>query len=136
MNSRASLAIAPDPAGSAGPVRVATYTRISTDEERQPNSLEAQRVRLDSFVGSQPGWQINLRYEDQFTGTVIDRPALSRLLRDAKRGRFDLLLVYRVDRLARSVRGLAQIVEELDRPRWPSPSRPNLSTPPPPRRAG
>ncbi len=114
MNSRASLAIAPDPAGSAGPVRVATYTRISTDEERQPNSLEAQRVRLDSFAGSQPEWQINLRYEDQFTGTVIDRPALSRLLRDAKRGRFDVLLVYRVDRLARSIRGLAQIVDELD----------------------
>jgi site-specific DNA recombinase len=112
--SRASLAIAPDPTGTAGPVRVATYTRISTDEERQPNSLEAQRVRLDSFVSSQPEWQINLRYEDQFTGTVIDRPALSRLLRDAKRGRFDVLLVYRVDRLARSIRGLAQIVDELD----------------------
>ncbi|HXB64298.1 MAG TPA: recombinase family protein [Solirubrobacteraceae bacterium] len=112
--SRASLTIAPDPARNAGPVRVATYTRISTDEERQPNSLEAQRVRLDSFVSSQPEWQINLRYEDQFTGTVIDRPALSRLLRDAKRGRFDVLLVYRVDRLARSIRGLAQIVDELD----------------------
>ena len=114
MNSRASLAIAPDPTEQAGPVRVATYTRISTDEERQPNSLEAQRVRLDSFVSSQPEWQINLRYEDQFTGTVIDRPALSRLLRDAKLGRFDVLLVYRVDRLARSIRGLAQIVDELD----------------------
>jgi site-specific DNA recombinase len=114
MSNRASLAIAPDPAGSAGPVRVATYARISTDEERQPNSLEAQRVRLGSFVGSQPDWQINLRYEDQFTGTVIDRPALTRLLRDAKLGRFDVLLVYRVDRLARSIRGLAQIVDELD----------------------
>jgi site-specific DNA recombinase len=98
--SPTSLAIAPDPASHAGPVRVATYTRISTDEERQPNSLEAQRVRLDAFVDSQPDWQISLRYEDQFTGTVIDRPALSRLLRDAKRGRFDVLLVYRVDRLA------------------------------------
>jgi site-specific DNA recombinase len=87
MNSRASLAVAPDPATDAGPVRVATYTRISTDEERQPNSLEAQRVRLGAFVDSQPDWQINLRYEDQFTGTVIDRPALSRLPRDAKRGR-------------------------------------------------
>ncbi len=39
MSRRASLAILPDPAKSAGPVRVATYTRISTDEERQPNSL-------------------------------------------------------------------------------------------------
>jgi site-specific DNA recombinase len=95
-------------------VRVAVYTRISTDEERQPNSLEAQRVRLDAFVESQPGWQVRQRYEDQFTGTVIDRPALSRVLKDAKLGRFDVLLVYRVDRLARSIRGLAQVVDELD----------------------
>jgi site-specific DNA recombinase len=109
----AALAIA-DPATE--PVRVATYSRISTDEERQPNSLEAQRVRLDAFVTSQPGWQIEprCRYQDQFTGTVIDRPALTRLLRDAKVGRFDVLLVYRVDRLARSIRGLAQIIDELD----------------------
>ena len=83
------------------PVRVAIYTRISTDEERQPNSLEAQRVRLDAFVESQPGWTVERRYEDQFTGTVIDRPALTKLLRDAKLARFDVLLVYRVDRLAR-----------------------------------
>ena len=57
---------------------------------------------------------IERRYEDQFTGTVIDRPALTRMLRDAKLGRFDVLLVYRVDRLARSIRGLAQIIDELD----------------------
>ncbi len=112
MTRRAALAIAADSA--AEPVRVATYTRISTDEERQPNSLEAQRVRLEAFVESQPEWRIERRYEDQFTGTVIDRPALTRLLRDAKLDRFDVLLVYRVDRLARSIRGLAQIIDELD----------------------
>jgi site-specific DNA recombinase len=114
MSPRASLAVAPEPGGTTGPVRVATYSRISTDEERQPNSLEAQRVRLDSFVSSQPEWCVGRRYEDQFTGTVIDRPALTRLLRDAKLDRFDVLLVYRVDRLARSIRGLAQIIDELD----------------------
>jgi site-specific DNA recombinase len=111
--NRATLAIA-EPAEDGGPLRVATYTRISTDEERQPNSLEAQRVRLGKFVGSQPGWRIERPYEDQFTGTVIDRPALTRMLKDAKLGRFDVLLVYRVDRLARSIRGLAQIIDELD----------------------
>ncbi len=95
------LAAAPAQAENTERVRVATYTRISTDEERQPNSLEAQRVRLDAFVSSQPEWGIERRYEDQFTGTVIGRPALTRLLRDAKLGRFDVLLVYRVDRLAR-----------------------------------
>jgi site-specific DNA recombinase len=103
-----------EPAEEAGRVRVATYARISTDEERQPNSLEAQRVRLDAFVTSQPGWRVERRYEDQFTGTVIDRPALTRLLKDARLGRFDVLLVYRVDRLARSIRGLAQVIDELD----------------------
>ena len=100
-----TLTLAPDPARDTEAVRVATYTRISTDEERQPNSLEAQRVRLESFVSSQPEWGIERRYEDQFTGTVIDRPALTQMLRDAKLGRFDVLLVYRVDRLARSIRG-------------------------------
>ena len=95
-------------------VRVASYTRISTDEERQPNSLGAQASRLEAFVASQPGWQLERRYEDRFTGTVIERPALQRLLRDAKLGRFDLLLVYRVDRFARSIRGLAQLIDELD----------------------
>jgi site-specific DNA recombinase len=109
-----TLTLAPDPARDTEAVRVATYTRISTDEERQPNSLEAQRVRLESFVSSQPEWGIERRYEDQFTGTVIDRPALTRMLKDAKLGRFDVLLVYRVDRLARSIRGLAQIIDELD----------------------
>ena len=114
MSAQASLAIgATDPATDEA-VRVATYTRISTDEERQPNSLEAQRVRLEAFVASQPGWRIERRYEDQFTGTVIDRPALSRLLKDTKLGRFDVLLVYRVDRLARSIRGLVQVIDELD----------------------
>ena len=109
-----SLAAAPAQAENTERVRVATYTRISTDEERQPNSLEAQRVRLDAFVSSQPEWGTSRRYEDQFTGTVIDRPALTRLLKDARLGRFDVLLVYRVDRLARSIRGLAQIIDELD----------------------
>jgi len=114
MSTRPTRAISPNTGEAADPVRVATYTRISTDEERQPNSLEAQRVRLDAFVTSQPGWGVERRYEDQFTGTVIDRPALTRLLKNARLGRFDVLLVYRVDRLARSIRGLAQIIDELD----------------------
>ncbi len=111
--SRPAVALVPDADAAPAPVRVATYARISTDEERQPNSLEAQAHRLAAFVDSQPGWRIERRYQDQFTGTVLERPALTRLLQDAKLGRFDLLLVYRVDRLARSIRGLAQIIDEL-----------------------
>ena len=60
MTRRATaLAIAPDPNPETAPVRVATYSRISTDQERQPNSLEAQRVRLDAFVESQPEWRVS-----------------------------------------------------------------------------
>jgi len=95
-------------------MRIATYTRISTDEDHQPYSLEAQEKRLGAFVQSQDGWELTRSYTDQMTGSKLERPDLQRALADARLGRFDLLLVYRVDRLSRSVRGLAQILEELD----------------------
>lgn len=95
-------------------MRIATYTRISTDEERQPYSLEEQAIRLDSYAKSQEDWRIVRRFTDQASGAILERPGLERALREAEAGRFDLLLVYRVDRLSRSVRGLAQILERLD----------------------
>jgi len=98
-------------------MRVATYTRISTDEENQPYSLGAQDDRLGAYIRSQDGWEPGLRYTDQMTGSTLERPDLQRALADARAGRFELLLVYRVDRLARSVRGLAQILDELDQAR-------------------
>jgi site-specific DNA recombinase len=96
-------------------MRIATYTRISTDEEHQPHSLGAQADRLAAYCASQEDWQIVYRFEDQITGTLYERPGLSQALAAARSGRFDLLLVYRVDRLARSVRTLAEILSELDR---------------------
>ena len=95
-------------------MRVAIYTRISTDEEHQPYSLEAQGVRLDSYIASQDGWEKVRTFTDQASGVSLERPALQRALAEAQAGRYDLLLVYRVDRMARSVRGLAHILEELD----------------------
>src|SRR6266540_6572924 len=95
-------------------LRVGLYTRISTDEDHQPYSLEAQADRLASYVASQDNWFTFRLYTDQMTGTLLERPGLQRALADAKKGRFDLLLVFRVDRLARSVRSLALILEELD----------------------
>ena len=95
-------------------MRVATYTRISTDEEHQPYSLEAQDTRLRAYVASQEQWELTRKYSDRMTGSTLERPELQRALADARLGRFDLMLVYRVDRLSRSVRGLAQILEELD----------------------
>jgi site-specific DNA recombinase len=96
-------------------VRVATYTRISTDEEHQPYSLEAQDSRLASYVASQDGWELVRRFSDQMSGATTERPNLQRALTEARAGRFDLLLVYRVDRFSRSVRGLAQLLDELER---------------------
>jgi site-specific DNA recombinase len=95
-------------------MRIATYSRISTDEAHQPYSLGAQADRLAAYSASQEGWRIIGRYEDQITGTTLERPGLQQALADARAGRFDLLLVYRVDRLARSVRALAQILAELE----------------------
>jgi site-specific DNA recombinase len=95
-------------------VRVATYRRISTDEEMQPHSLEAQAQRLEAYVQSQEDWRIVRRFEDKASGATLERSGLKRAVQEAEAGRFDLLLVYRVDRLARSVRGLAQLLEQLD----------------------
>ncbi len=95
-------------------MRIATYTRISTDEDHQPYSLDAQADRLGNYVASQDGWELVRQFTDQASGATTERPGLKRALSEAKAGRFDLLLVYRVDRFARSVRGLAQLLEELD----------------------
>ena len=95
-------------------MRIAVYTRISTDEETQPYSLEAQATRLDSYAASQEDWKIVRRFTDQASGAILERPGLERALREAEAGRFDLLLVYRVNRLSRSVRGLAQVLDRLD----------------------
>ena len=94
--------------------RVCLYTRISTDEENQPTSLASQRERLAAFCASQEGWRIVAHEEDRATGTKLDRPGLQAALELARSGQVDLLLVYRVDRLSRKVRQLAQLAEELD----------------------
>jgi site-specific DNA recombinase len=96
-------------------VRIATYGRISTDEINQPYSLGSQRDRLDSYVASQDGWQIVARYEDRASGKNLARPNLAALRAAAARKDFDLLLVYRVDRLSRSIGQLSDLIEELDK---------------------
>ncbi|MGH3025614.1 MAG: recombinase family protein, partial [Gaiellaceae bacterium] len=94
--------------------RVCIYTRISTDEENQPTSLHSQRERLEAFSKAQEGWRIVAHKQDKATGTKLDRPGLQAALDLARSGAIDLLLVYRVDRLSRKVRQLAQLTEELD----------------------
>jgi site-specific DNA recombinase len=95
--------------------RVCLYTRISTDEENQPTSLHSQRERLEAFCKAQEGWRIVAHEEDRSTGAKLDRPGLTHALELARERKLDLLLCYRVDRLSRKVRQLAQLAEELDR---------------------
>ncbi|MHB8669907.1 MAG: recombinase family protein [Acidimicrobiales bacterium] len=94
-------------------MRVATVTRISTDETNQPYSLDAQANGLAAFVASQPGHVITHRFVDQASGATLERPGLQAGLAAARAGEFDVLLVYRIDRLTRSIVGLMSIVEDL-----------------------
>ena len=95
--------------------RVCLYTRISTDENHQPTSLGTQRERLERYCQAMEDWHVVHAFEDQASGVSLDRPGLKRALGLARERRFDLLLVYRVDRLSRKVRQLAGLAEELDR---------------------
>jgi site-specific DNA recombinase len=103
-----------------GTVRCAIYTRKSSEEglEQEFNSLQAQREACEAFIDSQrhEGW-ICLRasYDDGgFSGATMDRPALQQLLADITAGRVDTVVVYKIDRLTRSLADFAKIVEILD----------------------
>lgn len=95
-------------------VRVAIYTRRSTDEENQPYSIDAQETRMRSYVDSQPGWRIVKHYTDDASGATIDRDDLQKAMRAARAGMFDVLLVYRVDRFSRNLRDMVTLLDDLD----------------------
>ncbi len=119
-------------------LRCAVYTRKSTEEglDMEFNSLDAQREACEAYVASQKaeGWLlVPDRYDDGgFSGGTLERPALKRLLADIEAGRVDVVVVYKIDRLSRSLMDFAKLVEVFDRNerhlRLASPSR---STPPP-----
>jgi DNA invertase Pin-like site-specific DNA recombinase len=98
----------------------AIYTRKSSEEglEQEFNSLQAQREACEAFIASQrhEGWAcVATRYDDGgFSGATMDRPALQRLLADIVAGRVDTIVVYKIDRLTRSLADFAKIVEILD----------------------
>src|SRR6202521_4934806 len=103
-----------------GTVRCAIYTRKSSEEglEQEFNSLQAQREACEAFITSQrhEGWVcLRAAYDDGgFPGATIDRPALQQLLADLTAGRVDTVVVYKIDRLTRSLADFAKIVEILD----------------------
>ena len=98
-----------------GMLRVATHTRISTDETNQPYSLQAQAQLLGKYIESQPDMVHVASYIDQKSGATIDRPDLQRMLHDAAAGAFDVVLVYRLDRFARSLKLVHEIFDRLQR---------------------
>ena len=101
-------------------IRCAVYTRKSTDDglEQEFNSLDAQREACEAFITSQRGlgWvALATRYDDGgLSGGTIDRPALQTLLADIEKGKVDTVVVYKVDRLTRSLADFAKIVEVFD----------------------
>ena len=101
-------------------VRCAIYTRVSTDQglEQDFNSLDAQYDASQAYIRSQAhaGWTlIRSKYDDGgFSGGNTDRPALQRLLDDVRAGKVDVIVVYKVDRLTRSLADFAKLVELFD----------------------
>ena len=100
--------------------RCAIYTRKSSDEglDQGFNSLDAQREACAAYIKSQAseGWMpLPALYDDGgFSGGSIERPALKRLLADVDAGLVDVIVVYKIDRLTRSLADFARIVERID----------------------
>jgi site-specific DNA recombinase len=116
MQQRAAVAKA-DPKRK----RCAVYTRKSSEEglEQEFNSLAAQREACEAYIRSQQheGWVLaRTHYDDGgFSGGNIERPALQQLLGDIRAGRIDIVVVYKVDRLTRSLADFARLVEIFDK---------------------
>src|SRR5262249_22585412 len=124
--ARGSLACAIGRSGRHDPerlqrVRCAVYTRVSTDAglEQDFNSLDAQHDAAEAYIRSQAhdGWTlIRTRYDDGgYSGGSTERPALQQLLADIRADKVDVVGVYKVDRLTRSLADFAKLVDLFDR---------------------
>lgn len=100
--------------------RCAIYTRVSTDSglERDFNSLDAQREACAAYIRSQAheGWSLASGHFDDggYSGGTLDRPALAKLMEVVQRRQIDVIVVYKVDRLTRSLADFAKLVEAFD----------------------
>jgi len=101
-------------------LRCAIYTRKSTEHnlDLEFNSLDAQREACEAYIKSQAheGWRLTAgRYDDgAFSGASLQRPALQQLLGEIRAGKIDVVVVYKVDRLTRSLADFAKLVELFD----------------------
>ncbi|MBR0831360.1 recombinase family protein [Bradyrhizobium manausense] len=107
----------PGSPSSVRKVRCAVYTRKSSEEglDMDFNSLDAQRESCEAYIASQKaeGWSLAPDHYDDggFSGGTLERPALSRLLSDVKAGKIDVIVVYKIDRLSRSMLDFLKLVE-------------------------
>jgi site-specific DNA recombinase len=101
-------------------IRCAIYTRKSSDEglDQEFNSLDAQHEACANYIASQrhEGWKlVKERYDDGgISGGTLERPSLERLLNDIETGRIQMIVVYKIDRLTRSLADFAKLVERLE----------------------
>ena len=101
-------------------IRCAIYTRKSCEEglEQEFNSLDAQRASAENYISSQAheGWVlVNDYYDDGgFSGGNLERPALQRLFQDIREDKIDCIIVYKIDRLTRSLLDFSKIIQLLD----------------------
>ena len=101
-------------------IRCAIYTRKSHEEglEQEFNSLDAQREAAEAYIESQrlQGWRaLPDRYDDGgFSGGTMERPGLQRLLADVNAGKVDVIVVYKIDRLSRSLLDFMKMIERFN----------------------
>ena len=121
MTLRSQSSLTPGRSAAKPIIRCAIYTRKSTEEglQQEFNSLDAQREAAEAYIASQKaeGWTaLPDHYDDGgYSGGSMDRPGLERLLRDIDAGKIDCVVVYKVDRLSRSLLDFAKIMETFDR---------------------
>src|SRR5450631_795480 len=119
MSTRRHAAATPAPLAQIK--RCAVYTRKSTTAglEQDFNSLDAQREACEQYIRSQAslGWQlIPEPYDDGgFSGANVQRPAFQRLMQDVEAGKIDIVVVYKVDRLSRSLLDFAKLMDRFNR---------------------
>ena len=120
MSRRATATPAPEAPLKVRKLRCGVYTRKSTDEglEKEFNSLDAQRDSCEAYIASQrsEGWVlVHDRYDDGgVSGGTLERPALKRLLADIEAGLIDVVVVYKIDRLSRSLMDFSKLVQAFD----------------------
>jgi DNA invertase Pin-like site-specific DNA recombinase len=95
----------------SSPVRAALYARVSTSGHGQDVGLQLDELRQ---VAAQRGWEAVAYVDEGVSGAKDSRPALDRMLVDAREGRLDVVAIWKLDRLARSVRNLLELVDSLN----------------------